>query len=149
MSLSDFVTSGLSNQPDNGMVRVLAGRSFQEVPFGKTHPEMLEAALEHIASHFAVVGTTERFDEPLLLMQQGFGWRRLPRYVRRNVTAQRSHAEGLTREERSTVEGMNQLDRALYLNVVRALWTNASGMEQPVSTEPCGGSAVSDQGGAG
>jgi Galactose-3-O-sulfotransferase len=121
MSLTDFVTSGLSNQPDNGMVRVLAGRSFQDIPFGATHPKMLEAALEHIASHFEVVGTTERFDESLVLMHQALGWKRLPRYVHRNVTAQRPHAKSLTKQERSTIEGMNQLDRALYEEVVRSL----------------------------
>jgi uncharacterized protein (UPF0262 family) len=121
MSLTDFVTSGLSNQPDNGMVRVLAGRSFQEVPFGGTHAEMLEAALEHIASRFTVVGTTERFDESLVLMHDALGWRRLPRYVRRNVTAQRPHAESLTDQERSTIEGMNQLDRVLYSEATHSL----------------------------
>lgn len=47
--------------------------------------DALDKAKHNLDNHFSVVGSTERFDESLVLMQQIFGWRKSIHYMRRNV----------------------------------------------------------------
>lgn len=78
MSLLDFVTT--IDEPDihNGQIRFISG-------IQANADEMLSKAEENIKNHFSFVGTTERFNESLLLLQRMYAWA-TPYYFVKNQT---------------------------------------------------------------
>jgi Sulfotransferase family len=72
LSLEDYVGSGIRGV-DNRQTAFLAGVVPEETREAGG-PEMLEQAREHLATHFAVVGLTEKFDESLLIMRSELEW---------------------------------------------------------------------------
>lgn len=121
-NLYDFVTSGVTQQTDNGMVRQLCGadeftmHAGQQKPYddckiafrGVTH-QHLEAA-KHNLDTFALVGFVESFDRFLARMQAGFAWR-IPAYKRSNVSRVRVTPNARDIE---AITELNQLDFELY-----------------------------------
>jgi hypothetical protein len=73
--------------------------------------ESLEEAKLVLRDHVAVVGTTERFDESIVVMQHTLGLRR-PVYVRRNVGP--APRGPLDPETHAAIEAHNLLDLELY-----------------------------------
>lgn len=118
MTLADYVSSGINYEMDNGQVRQIAGVN-GNLPFGGCSSDLLAQALRNLASHFAVVGQVERFDETLLLLRQKLQWRHLPLYVRQNVTRERPLTQELTPATRSLIERYNSLDCELYESIAR------------------------------
>ena len=70
-------------------------------------------SLGHLRERFAVVGTSDRFDESLLLMAKRLGWR-LPYYARQNVAPRLAHDTDISATALRTIRLRNQLDLQLY-----------------------------------
>jgi hypothetical protein len=68
-SVTELVEKGLII--DNLQTRMLAGLSDRSAP---CTAETLKLAIEHLRSEYAIVGTTERFDETLKLLITLLGW---------------------------------------------------------------------------
>ncbi len=112
MSLQDYATAGLSDELDNGQVRLLAGLvNDEKVPVGACGPELLSQAKHNIERHFSVTGLAERFDESLALMAIQLGWNWTPSYQKLNVTPEKGGIDAPTRE---AIERANPLDCELY-----------------------------------
>ncbi len=112
MSFYEYVLSGISNELDNGQVRMLAGWD-DEIPFGKCSKEMLKKAKENIDRFFAFVGITERFDESILLVQKEMRWKKYPFYEKKKVNLKRKPLKISDREFREIIE-LSEYDYDLY-----------------------------------
>jgi hypothetical protein len=113
MTLTDYVSSGINYEMDNGQTRQITGIN-DRVPFGCCSPELLSVARQLLDDHFSIVGLVEHFDETLLLLRQRLGWRRYPVYVRQNVTRKRPFTQELSPATRAIIEKHNRLDCELY-----------------------------------
>jgi hypothetical protein len=111
MSLSEFVDSGVSLETDNSQARAISGDT--HTPFGRCSEEMYGVAVENLASHFSVVGVTERFDQTLALLQISFGWNQL-RYVPVNVSPGHQRRASPDPATLELIEGRNRFDRRLH-----------------------------------
>ncbi len=123
MTLGEFVTSGVTWQVDNGMVRQLCGadrfkmtaRAQQvpyddcEIPFKAVTRQHLEAAKVNLDT-FALVGFVEYFDRFLARMQARFSWR-IPAYKNRNVSRESVTPSA---DDVQAIRGLNELDFELY-----------------------------------
>jgi hypothetical protein len=109
-SLSAFVASGTFSELDNGQTRRLSG---VYPKFGRCSDDMLERAKHNLMSHFVVVGTTERFDESLLLMKGALGWRHIF-YHKINVAKTRPSRESISADALELIERHNTLDTELF-----------------------------------
>lgn len=107
LSLEDFVQTGRGS---NFQTRLLAGEAGEDY---NNDPELLERARQHLDTHFITPGTTERFDESLLIFQHELGWR-FPYYVRRMTNENSPARQGIDPATRALIEAQNQLDLALY-----------------------------------
>jgi hypothetical protein len=114
MSLFDFINLRLDASADNGQTRLLSGlETGYEVEFGKCDRQMLEAAKINLREHFTVVGLVEEFDATLLLLQRGFGWRKLA-YVKQNVSTNRPKRREIPQATLDAIARVNSLDAELY-----------------------------------
>jgi hypothetical protein len=95
---------------DNLQTRMLCGLVS---PYDPLPPDALERAKDNLRQRLAYVGTTERFDEFLALLNLELGWPTLPyrraRVYRRSPERQSATAAGLR-----LVEEHNALDRELH-----------------------------------
>jgi hypothetical protein len=116
MSLRDYAEAGaeLSPELENGQLRLFSARSRTMLRPDRESLDEAKAALRA----FAVVGTTERFDESLVAMQHALGLRR-PSYVSENVG--RTRPKPLDAETRALIESRNRLDLELYAYASRLL----------------------------
>ena len=107
MSLVEWIERGYI--PDNLQTRMLCGlvSPWDELPAGA-----LEQAKRNL-SGFAYVGTTERFEEFMALLNVELGWPTVA-YKLGRVGKGRLRAEDLSRDELRLVEEANQLDRELH-----------------------------------
>ena len=121
MTISEYVTSGICDEVNNGMVRLLAGvEDIVQEPYGNSKlqygtndPELLEQALKNIENYFAVVGIQDRYDESLLLLRDRLGLRRIS-YQRRNVGSRHYKKRLPTDDDINIIKRYNQLDIALF-----------------------------------
>jgi len=104
-----YASSGLSDELENGQVRLLSLRARE---LGDCDRPCLEEAKQNLLAHFPVAGLTERFDESVLLLRRAFGWR-LPVYAQANA-GDRSARDRLDPETRQVLEERNRLDFELY-----------------------------------
>jgi glycosyltransferase involved in cell wall biosynthesis len=115
MSLQDYASAGLTDELDNGQVRLLAGiASDKSVPIGACDTNLLNLAKSHIERHFCVAGLSERFDESLALMAIQLGWDWTPSYESLNVTPERPGKGQVDPAARAAIERANPLDCELY-----------------------------------
>lgn len=112
MSLEDFIYSDIL-EIDNLQTRLLSG-SGRDVGFGECSKKLLDISIKNIHEYFAVVGISERFDETLLLMKNELGWKRVPLYLRGNVTKKRPRKKDIPKKIIEKIESLNCLDRELY-----------------------------------
>lgn len=120
MDLGRVVRSGLLPMLDNGQTRILYGLGHWDVPYGECGEELLEGAKRNVERHFALVGTTERFDATLRLLERRFGWSR-SFYRRRNVSKRRPGRDDVSPEALEAARRHNRLDLELYQWVDRRL----------------------------
>jgi len=112
LSLRRVFELGIEPMMENAQTRMLSG-GWYTAQFGECSREALDAAIDNLENHFAVVGLTERFDETLLLLKAAFGWRNVF-YVRRNVAPARPRQSDLSPATLERVRQHNLLDLALY-----------------------------------
>jgi hypothetical protein len=108
-SLEEFVESGVLLEVDNGQTRRLSGENPR---YGECTTEMLHAAQRHLRERFLAVGTTERFDESLVLFRRLFGWRGVF-YPKRQKRTGRLHGD-LAPERVRLIERYNRFDLELH-----------------------------------
>lgn len=77
-------------------------------------PDALAVAKDNIKNFFALVGTTERFDETMLLFHKIFGLSPPRWYERRNVTDHRPAIADIPKSIRDTIRKRNEFDAELY-----------------------------------
>ncbi len=96
--------------PPNLQTRMLCGlvSPYDPLPGGA-----LEQAKRNLDERFAYVGTTERFDELLALMNLELGWPTVA-YKRSNANPKRPKRDDLPPEALRVVEERNALDRELH-----------------------------------
>jgi hypothetical protein len=110
VSLRDYILSR-SGASGNGQTQRLAGTALHRS--GLSAQEMLDAAKQHLAEHFSVVGVTERWEETLLVLAEVFGWKR-PYYHKRNVFPGRPRREDVDDAVLELIHQQNQLDVELH-----------------------------------
>lgn len=90
ISLEEYVASGMEPMLDNTQTRLLNNQAriffpdSQLYSYGRCPGKMLKQAKKNIDKHFSLVGTTERFDETLFLLNKIFGWQLPMDYKRMN-----------------------------------------------------------------
>lgn len=92
----------------SGLEDPLAPAGVGEVPY-----DYFERAKRVLETEMVAVGITERFDDSLLLIADGFGWP-MPWYHRRNVSRGRSHGTSLDSAVVRRIRRMNEMDCELY-----------------------------------
>ena len=110
-SLTQWVSSCGLVEMDNGQTRRLAGEI--NLPWGQVTSQTLDRAKSNLASNFAVVGLTERFEESLILLHRAFNWP-LHAYTARNVGSDRPRRTELSEEALQAIENCNRFDLDLY-----------------------------------
>ena len=121
LSLVDYIESGVGLDPHNYQTRVLAGLPEYDATWAETGSRVhvdasaLETAKRNLVEHFALAGTTERFDDFLLALKVQHGWplERLL-YTKENETQSRPSLRDLPPAVIARIEEANQLDMALY-----------------------------------
>lgn len=110
-SLEEFARAPPFREVDNDQTRRIAGVN---PPVGQCTRATLDAARENLRRHFAVVGTTERMEETLALLDVKLGWSRDVVSYPRNVNAARPAAASLTPGAAAAVRARNELDYELW-----------------------------------
>jgi len=95
---------------DNLQTRMLCGIVS---PFDALPADALERAKHTLAERFAYVGTAERFDDFLALLNLGLGWPTVP-YQRKRVNPLSTGRDGFSARELRRLEEGNALDRQLF-----------------------------------
>lgn len=113
LGLKEYVVNGISLEMDNGQTRMLVGPEGETTPFGECPPEFLERAKQNLREHFAVVGTSERFDETLVVAKEILGWS-MPLYMSWNVSHNRMKREDVPPAVAEAIYQHNSMDVELY-----------------------------------
>lgn len=115
MSLREYASSKLTDELDNGQMRLIAGvESEQSVPIGACDTNLLNVAKHNIERHFSLAGLSERFDESLALMAITLGWDWTPSYKNLNVSMTRPEKGRIDASTRKCIEEANSFDMELY-----------------------------------
>jgi hypothetical protein len=116
MTFDEFVDSKLTHEIYNGQLRLIASQDGLGTNF-ETKKEMddtdLERAKTILKTHFAAVGTLDKFDLFLQLLQKIFHWSDIT-YTRRNVTESKLRSEDIHSKTLNKIININQPDIKLY-----------------------------------
>jgi len=97
------------------LARIVGGTDADIQKYRITLPaDALEIAQAHIEQHFALVGTVERYDETLLMMQRALNWQKPVTYLRRNTTAKRPRVADLPQSTRDLLAEATATEQQLY-----------------------------------
>lgn len=115
MSLSDYVSSGISPELTNGQTRLISGVERVDSITGDepVSADILEIAKRNLQDYFIVGGLSERFDESLILFKSLLRWRNIF-YIKQNVTRSRPSKREIPRKTMEVIEKHNKLDMELY-----------------------------------
>lgn len=120
MSLTEYMTSGITGQLSNGQTRLISGECKDGNIGIPTVRELTdrdyENALKNLSDFFSVAGTQERFLESLMAMRMMLGWR-YPFHTKRNVTTKPLSETTLSVEDKALLKRINQYDTLLYEEV--------------------------------
>lgn len=111
-SLREFVIDGALPYRQNDQTRRLSGLATDAD--GKLPSAAIDVARRHMNRDFAAVGTTERFDETMVLMQQRLSWSRPPFYIRSNSNHSRPGLEDIESSTIELIREQNAMDLELY-----------------------------------
>ena len=111
VSIEEFARRPPFKEVDNDQTRRVAG---VDPPVGACTADDLERAKAHLREHFAVVGTTERLAETVVLLDRAFGWGRAVASYPRNVNADRPAVDALPAAAVEAVRERNALDVELH-----------------------------------
>jgi hypothetical protein len=113
---------------NNGMTRLLAGADLQYPPNNLWDQKiknqifkdnLLDQALYNIKQHFIFIGTTELYDESLILMKKYLNWNKPLFYIKRNVN--RKKEPTYDQETIDLIKEKNRHDIRLYDYVTKQL----------------------------
>ena len=122
MSIFEYINSGINPFLINGQTQLIAGKSCSiDDPLIKSN-ELLLIAKENIKRNFIFLGTTEQFDESIVLLKKILNWHS-PYYSRANRTKNKPDYNKVDNEIRNYIKEHNQLDIDLY-NYVKELINN-------------------------
>jgi hypothetical protein len=133
MSLSEYVENGILDL-NNGQVRAIAGHSHQQYPFGDQPEELLHQAQSNLDTFFSFVGTTEQFDESLLLLKRQLNLTNFL-YTRTNVNPSRRRQAPVSDDDIECIQHYNQLDIQLYNAAQQRLQTHIDQAGSSLQTE--------------
>jgi hypothetical protein len=111
ISLQDFADSCPYREIDNDQTRRIAGVNPE---IGKCSENDLQTAKDNLRHHFAVVGTTERFDETLALLKQKFNWNKEVVAYPRNVNTYQKDSTLLSEATIKAIKNRNIFDIELH-----------------------------------
>lgn len=119
ISLYDYIIeiNRQGNNINNGQIRYISGIQDKE-------EFMLEKALENIEKHFSFVGTIEKFNESLIILQKMYGWP-TPYYHIINKTDRRPSLESLDKKTIDAIKHFNAGDIILYKEMNKTLETRS------------------------
>jgi hypothetical protein len=109
-SVEAFVRHAGLKEVDNDQTRRISG---MDPPFGRCSRAMLQRARDNLA-RFAAVGTSERFDEALVLVHSMFHWDRAPSYLPELVSPTEKGCRELRPQDVAAIREFNELDLALH-----------------------------------
>ena len=122
MSIYNYMNSGINPFLINGQTQLIAGKTCSiDDPLIKSD-ELLKIAKENIDKNFILIGTTEQFDESILLLKRLLNWNS-PYYSRANRTRNKPDYNKIDAEIRNFIKEHNQLDIDLY-NYVKKVINN-------------------------
>jgi hypothetical protein len=127
MSLYDFVTKVKAGDINNGQIRFISGIADKK-------EFMLEKAIENIERHFSFVGTLEKFDESLIILQKMYNWSS-PYYKISNKTEGRPKLSIIDNKTVEAIKNLNSEDIYLYnliSNKLDILIQNESMLKQKI-----------------
>ena len=132
MSLKEYITSGITNELNNGQTRLLSGIS--DVAFGRCGYDMLETAKRNLDEYFITIGLFERYDEFLILLKQilGLGY---PFYTIKNTARINIRKSDLPKDTIRTIENYNELDINLYRHAKDIFEKQLGIFSQPLKRE--------------
>jgi len=108
LSLEDFLHDK-TNALNNHQTRFLRGYKLKNRPCQQD----LDRAKLNLRRYFSVVGTTEQFDESMIIMAKAFGWRKI-NYVPRNIGTERPDLDDIKSHLKELIVRHNQLDMELH-----------------------------------
>jgi hypothetical protein len=111
LTLHQFLQDGMAKEIQNFQTLAIAGINVQDM--NQPTAADLQQAIANLRQHFVAVGTTERFDDTLILMQAILGWS-APVYVKQNVTLDRPAASDIPQETQQLIRDLNPYDVELY-----------------------------------
>lgn len=111
MTLYDYVTS--AEWDDNPVYVAASTVNIQTRLLTDTMEDNCEAAKNNLIKYFTVVGTTERFDDTLSVLEKKLGWE-IETYEKRNVTVDRPALAEVPKEIIEIIKRKNEHDIALY-----------------------------------
>ena len=98
---------------DNGQTRLISG-VWDAPPFGGVTAEIFEQAKHNLTTYFSCIGTTERFDETLLLFKNALQWQNIY-YHNYNMAGKKKEAKTiLSPADHELISRYNQWDQQLY-----------------------------------
>ncbi len=120
MSIYEYINSGINPFLINGQTQLIAGNTCSiDDPLIKSN-ELLNMAKDNINKTFIFTGTTEKFDESILLLKKMLNWKS-PYYSRANRTKNKPDYSKVETEIRNFIKEHNQLDIDLYNYVNRSI----------------------------
>jgi hypothetical protein len=109
--MEDFANSCPYREIDNDQTRRIAGVNPEP---GMCSEKDLETAKENLRQHFAVVGTTERFDETLALLKLKFNWTQEVSAYPRNVNVDKKNPTSFSEMAITAIQNRNLFDIELH-----------------------------------
>ncbi len=118
MSLKDFVVSGFAPIANTQTGKLACIEKISDSPVSM---DDLRIAKQNLGEHFLAVGTTEKFDDFLQILQKRFGWQDIS-YHKQNVTNNRLRIEDIPKSILKLIAERNELDLELYEFVKNRKW---------------------------
>ena len=120
MSIFEYVNSGINPFLINGQTQLISGKTCSiNDPLIKSK-ELLSIAKKNIKENFIFTGTTEQFDESILLLKGILRWKS-PYYSRANKTKNKPDYKKIDKKIRDFIKAHNQLDINLYNYVKKSI----------------------------
>lgn len=115
LTIEEYLESGVNTLMDNGQTRLLAGlgRSEDNAPYGNLDEKYLQVAKENIKNDFLLIGTMERYNEFLLLLQGLLKWK-TPYYSVANKTKEKKKTGVLDPKSIDKIKQYNKFDIEIY-----------------------------------
>jgi len=120
MSIYDYINSGVNPFLINGQTQLIAGKKCLINDPLIQSDELLKMAKNNINKNFIFTGTTEKFDESILLIKRILNWKN-PYYSIANRTKIKPDYNSIDIEIRNFIKEHNRLDIDLYNYVNRSI----------------------------